>query len=413
MPNNDASLPAGTAPLLRWAVLGAGAGAVAGSLLAGSMSALAGYFARQVVTPAKVHEEDLSILAVTRTADGLEVILPATSETTVPGTYSLFFDGGRGHARIGAITSFSPAEGTIARRVDHVHAGNLPAAVRGWWSGVAFETPADLGFAAQEAGIPVEGGTAPAWLVPGGTAASTWAIMVHGRGADRREGLRALPVAHELGLTSLLISYRNDGLAPNAVDGRYGLGSTEWRDVEAAIDYAVDHGAKDIVLFGWSMGGAVCLQVAELTAHRTRLQALVLDGPVVNWMDVLTHQARVNRIPELAGRFGQWMLSNRAGRWVTGLASPVDLRELNWVAKADRLLVPTLIIHSEDDDFVPVGPSAELAELNPAMVTFERFTQARHTREWNVDPEHWNRTVSGWLGAVMRAPHPGRASAEA
>ena len=136
--------------------------------------------------------------------------------------------------------------------------------------------------------------------------------MVHGRGANRREGLRALPVAHELGLTSLLVSYRNDGLAPDAIDGRYGLGSTEWRDVEAAIDYAVAT-APRTSSSGWSMGGAVCLQVAELTAHRTRLQALVLDGPVVNWMDVLTHQARVNRIPELAGRFGQWMLPTGPG----------------------------------------------------------------------------------------------------
>ena len=41
-----------------------------------------------------------------------------------------------------------------------------------------------------------------------------WAIMVHGRGATRQEGLRAVRTARELGMSSLLISYRNDGLAP-------------------------------------------------------------------------------------------------------------------------------------------------------------------------------------------------------
>lgn len=411
MRNNTASPvpPGAAAPMLRWGLLGAGVGLGAGSLLAGSVSALAGYFARQVVTPARSHVDDLAILAVVRTAAGLDVILPANSETTVPGTYSLFFDAGRGHARIGEITSFTPAEGTIARRVERVYSGDLARAVRGRWSGVVYTSPSDLGIEATDVDVPVEGGTAPAWLVPGTTRSQTWAIMVHGRGADRTEALRAIPGVVGQGLTALLVSYRNDGLAPDASDQRYGLGTTEWLDVEAAIEYALGRGARDIVLFGWSMGGAIALQVADKSRHRQRVQALVLDGPVVDWMDVLRHQAHLNRIPEPVGRLGQWMLSNPAGRWVTGLATPVNLKELNWVSRADQLRVPTLIVHSEDDDFVPVGPSAEIAELNPAMVTFVRFTQARHTREWNVDPRHWEQTVADWLGGVMDAPHPGGA----
>ncbi|MGG5751366.1 alpha/beta hydrolase family protein [Zafaria sp. Z1313] len=401
-----------TGPMVRWGLLGAGVGAVAGSVFAASVSALAGYFARQVVTP-KPRVEDIAILAVVRGVDGDEVILPANAETTAPGSYSLYFDGGAGHARIGRVLSFVPAEGTVSREVEHVYAGELRAAVRGWWSGVVYPTPAEIGADADDVEVQVEGGVAPAWLVPGTHRAGTWAVMVHGRGASRTEGIRAIPTARELGMTSLLVSYRNDGLAPDAGDQRYGLGSTEWEDVDHAIDFAVSRGARDIVLFGWSMGGAICLQLADKSRHRRRLQALVLDGPVVNWMDVLAHHARVNRIPESAGRLGQWLLSNKAGRWATGLASPVNLKDLNWVAKPEQLRLQTLILHSEDDDFVPVGPSAALAELNPSMVTFERFTQAGHTREWNVDPERWHSTVVSWLGSVLDAPHPGRPRAEA
>lgn len=393
-------------PTLRWAVLGAGVGVAAGSLLAASASALAGYFARQVVTPVR-RTEDLAILAVVRGAEGLEVILPATTETTDPGTYSLYFDAGRGHARIGAVLSYAPAEGTVARNVEHVYSGDLAAAVRGWWSGVVYETPEDAGVRAERVDIPTPVGDAPAWLVPGTGRPGTWAVMVHGRGASRTEGLRALRTTGDLGITSLLVSYRNDGVAPFAPDQRYGLGSTEWEDVEAAIDFALAHGARDIVLMGWSMGGAICLQVADKSPNKRHIQALVLDGPVVNWIDVLLHQAKLNRIPEAVGRLGQWMLSNRAGRAITGLATPVDLKQLNWIAKADQLRVPTLVLHSEDDDFVPVGPSAQLAELNPEMVTFERFTVAGHTREWNVDPQRWDRVVTRWLTRIMEAPRPG------
>jgi uncharacterized protein len=391
---------------LRWSVLGAGIGAGVMSVIAGATSGLATYFARAVVTPNRTRAANLEILAVVRTADGLEVILPANEDTTVPGTYGLFFDGGRGHARIGAIRSYVPREGTVQREVEQVYAGDLATATRGWWSGSLYPSPSAAGLPEEEVQIPVEGGIAPAWLVRAEPATRTWAIMVHGRGATRLEGLRGVRAAQALGLTSLLISYRNDGEAPDAADNRYGLGMTEWQDVEAAIEYALAAGAEDVVLFGWSMGGAISLQAADRSVHRRVIRALVLDGPVIDWVDVLAHQARVNRIPAAAGRFGLWLLSNAAGRKLTGLAAPLDLKSMNWVSRADQLRIPTLVLHSEDDEFVPFGPSAELAEKNPLIVTYEPFQHARHTKEWNVDPERWEHVVEMWLGAVLRRSRP-------
>ena len=124
---------------------------------------------------------------------------------------------------------------TVLREVEQVYSGDLAAA--GAAGGAVPRTPTRPPRAAgEDVQIEVDGGTAPAWLVRAESEAGTWAIMVHGRGASRQEGLRAVRAARELGLSSLLISYRNDGLAPSAPDGRYGLGSTEWRDVEAAIE---------------------------------------------------------------------------------------------------------------------------------------------------------------------------------
>lgn len=381
---------------VRWAVLGLGTGAAVSSVVAGATSALAAHFAKEVVTPRK-RDENLEILAVVQTGDGMEVILPANEDTTIEGTYSLYFDGGRGHARIGAIRSFVPREGTVQREVETVYAGDIRSAVRGWWSGAVYPSPSALGFADESVSVPVAGGDAPAWLVRAEAPSDTWAIMVHGRGVQRSEGLRAVRTARELGMTSLLVSYRNDGEAPFATDGRYGLGMTEWQDVESALEYAFDSGAQDVVLFGWSMGGAICLQAADISRYRTRIRALVLDGPVIDWMNVLTHQAELNRIPAPAGRLGQWLISNSFGRVVTGLSTPLDLKSMDWVSRADQVTVPTLILHSEDDEFVPVGPSAELAERNPTFVTFERFYRARHTKEWNVDPDRWHTVTADWL----------------
>src|SRR5699024_8087936 len=136
--------------------------------------------------------------------------------------------------------------------------------------------------------------------------------------------------AEAAGLTSLLISYRNDGDAPAAADRRYGLGLTEWQDVEAAIVFALARGARQVILMGWSMGGAIALQTADRSAHSDVISGLVLDAPVINWVDVLAHHAELNRIPAAVGEFALWLLSNRAGRALTGLAAPLDLKALNW-----------------------------------------------------------------------------------
>jgi uncharacterized protein len=399
----------------KWAVGGIIGGSAAAGLLAAGSSALALYFARRVITPVRVRDEDQEVLAVIREGRGLQVILKATPESTVDGVYGFFFDGGRGHARLGRILSYSPAEQTVLREVEAVNSGDLATARRGYWSGAVHPDPAAMGLPAEDVQIQVDGGTAPAWLVRGAPAAGTapsdvWAIMVHGRGATRQEGLRAVRAARDLGLSSLLISYRNDGLAPSAEDGRYGLGSTEWRDVEAAIGYALGQGAREVVLFGWSMGGAICLQTADLSRYHHLIRAMVLDAPVIDWVNVLAHHAELNRIPSAVGRYGQLMMSHPLGRRLTGLAAPVDLKSMDWVSRAVELRTPTLILHSVDDEYVPYGPSADLAGKNPEMVTFEPFTTARHTKEWNVDPERWEALVAAWLRQQLAPrPNPGAA----
>ncbi|WP_147106991.1 alpha/beta hydrolase family protein [Nesterenkonia populi] len=399
-------------PWIRASALGAAVGVGAGVTLTAAASGVAGYFARVVVTPVKERVEDLEILAVVQGPDGDEVILPATPHTVVDGVYGLFFQGGRGFARIGHITSFTPRDGTLARRVEHVTGGNLRSAVRGWWSSTPYLTPQDAGFEAEEVVIELPDGPAPAWHVPARNAdgplagRNIWAIMVHGRGGRRTEGIRALSAAERLGIDSLLISYRNDGEAPPTPDGRYGLGITEWPDVEAAIQHAFDHGAEDVVLFGWSMGGAISLQAADRSPLASKVRGLVLTGPVIDWIDVLSHHARALHLPEPVGRLTRLFISHRAGRRFTGLASPLDLRIMNWIDRAEQLRHRTLILHSIDDEVVPYGPSRHLAEISE-RVSFVPFTRAKHVKEWNHKPERWDSKVVEWLTDLFTAEVPG------
>ncbi len=380
---------------------GVGIGAL-GALAAMTAGGLATYFTRRVVTPLAEKPDDMEVLEV----HDDRVVLGVTPDTVVPGRYGIWLDGGTGHARIGDVLHRDAT--TVTRALEAVDRGRLhtgPARFNQY--SVAGDPTSAWGLPHDDVTIPSEVGPLPCWRTPpaeGSTAPGSenvWAVLVHGRGATREECLRGVPVLHAMGITSLVPSYRNDRDAPGDSVRRYHFGGTEWRDIEAAVLWALDHGASRVVLFGWSMGGAIALQVVARSWLASRVPAVVLDAPVVDWGDVLDHTARQNGLPRPVGRLGQTMLRNPVLRRPAGLGEPVDLRTLDWVRRAKDLAVPVLLIHSDDDDVVPVGPSKALAAARPDLVTFVGWQQARHTKEWNTDPERWDAEVRAFLQRVL------------
>lgn len=384
---------------LRKGALAAGAASaiMAGVSAAGSIGA-ATYFARRVVTPDPRRPDDTEILAVA----GDRVTLGLTAETAVRGRYGLWLDGGEGHARVGEILDVDHERGRVTRRVEGVDFGRLTVGFARWNQYHYAGSPQDaFGLATRDVRVHAELGDLPAWLVPGAPSAAgagdRWAILVHGRGARREECLRMVPVTYELGYTTLIPMYRNDIGAPPSPDGRYNLGLSEWRDVESAMMHAVEAGAREIVLAGWSMGGAIVLQTLDRSWLSARVSRVVLDAPVIDWSDVLRHHAAANRVPAPVGAMSRALMGRRSARRLVGVHEPIDVARTDWVRRCDELTHPMLLVHSEDDEFVPVGPSAALAARRPDLVTYEPWRDARHTKEWNVDSGRWEEAVRAFL----------------
>jgi len=380
---------------------------IAGSalLLVGAAGVLAAVMARTIVTPPGARGDDTRVVAVDLPAG--TITLQRHRDSVLAGDYSFFFSAGTGHARVGEISTRTAT--TVTRRILGIDYGDLLTARSGRFSGWLYRSPADLGLEWTEVSIPTPIGAAPAWLVPAepasvGTSIGTgqWVIQVHGRGVRREEALRAVPVFHTAGYTSLLVSYRNDGDAPASADGRYGLGDTEWPDVEAAIDYAVGHGATRIVLMGWSMGGAVVLQALTRSTNPGLIEGVVLESPVIDWADVVRAQALDRKLPRQIARAALTIMGSRWGARFTGQAAPIDFGRLDFVARARDLYRPMLLLHSDDDGFVPATGSRRLADLRPDVVTLVAFAEARHTKLWNYDPDRWNAEIASWLALLPR-----------
>lgn len=348
--------------------------------------------ARKVVTPS-ARAADTDILAVDTGAQTIE--LTRTRDTELPGRYGLFTTGTYGYVKLGAVLS---ADATSVRRklLTQIESGakiDRAAGFSGWY----YSTPSELHLPWESVLIGSPAGPCPAWLFP--AESSTWVIQVHGRGVTRAECLRAVPVFHAMGLPNLVVSYRNDGEAPRSKGGSYALGASEWRDVDAAISYALRHGATRVLLMGWSMGGAISLQTAVSSAHREAIAGLVLESPVVDWRNVLRFQAREEGIRDPFPALAMNALSSPLTARLSGSEFVIPFDKLDMVARADELTVPILLLHSEDDGFVPADASHALAKARPDLVTMPRFTGARHTKIWNYDQPGWTAAITDWMGA--------------
>ncbi|WP_311245194.1 alpha/beta fold hydrolase [Microbacterium sp. WCS2018Hpa-23] len=360
--------------------------------LGAAMALLVLSIARRVVIPAK-RPADAEILAVDTGAQTIE--LTRTRDTELPGRYGLFTSGTYGYVKLGAVLS---ADATTVRRklLTQIEPGarvDRNAAFSGWY----YSTPSELHLRWENVLIGSPAGPCPAWFFP--AESSTWVIQVHGRGVTRAECLRAVPVLHAAGFPNLVVSYRNDGEAPRSRSGAYALGASEWRDVDAAVSYALRHGADRVILMGWSMGGAVALQTAVSSGNRDRIAGLILESPVVDWRTVLRFQAREAGmrapLPDLAMSALSVPLTAR----LSGADDAIPFDRLDMVARAEELAVPILILHSDDDGFVPADASHALQLARPDLVTMPRFTVARHTKLWNYDQAGWSDAITGWLRA--------------
>lgn len=350
--------------------------------------------ARMVIIPPSRRTEDVVILDYDPQAR--TILLSSNADSRLPGDYSFWFSRDAGHARLGEI--IAQDERTVRRRVIGIDFGELAGARRGRLSGWFVLSPRDLPFTYRDVSVQTPLGPAPAWLIPAqGGASKRWVVNVHGRAVRRSETLRAVAPFRAAGYTSLIVSYRNDGDAPRSDDYRYALGDREWQDIEAAMQYALDSGADELVLMGWSMGGATALQALTRSPLGARVRGVVLESPVVDWIATLDFQVALRRLPAVV-RWGVLQLfRHRWGGLFTGLAEPLDLDRLDFVRRARELDVPILILHSDDDGFVPSTASRALAVARPDIVTYEGFDVARHTKLWNYDRDRWEGAIVSWL----------------
>ncbi|WP_428814712.1 alpha/beta hydrolase family protein [Streptomyces albus subsp. chlorinus] len=312
----------------------------------------------------------------------------------LPGLYGLT---GRGtHAVVGPVmedeTGARSRPHTVVRELRRVTRGRLStgATVR-LTPQVHVGDPGEaLGLEYTDVEIPGELGPLPAWFVPGDR--SAWVITVHGLGATREHPMTLLPFYVSRRMPVLDISYRGDPGAPPPPDGIGHLGNSEWRDLDAAIRYAVQHGARRIVLHGWSSGATMALHAAANSPLRDHVVGLVLDSPVLDWQRTVRALAACRGTPRVLLPLVVRAVQGRAGLPEGPHAPVVD---------PAKLAVPTLLVHGPDDTVAPWESSRALAAERGAFVALHPVPNAPHAAMWNADPHAYEEKLRRFLTPFM------------
>lgn len=318
------------------------------------------------------------------------IVLPRSDVTEQDGIWGVT----NGTGGYGQITGVISTDAETVERSFRTLAGRFIAGEMVTFDAYAAgENPTDA-FALEynEVRVPGELGVNPAWHVDG--ARDTWVIVVHGEGLDeRRQALRILPTVADGGFPSLVITYRNDGAAPDAGDF-YRWGLSEWQDVEAAIGYARNRGAEDFILYGFGMGANIVTMHLHQSDSAAMVRGAVLDSLVPDLGSVVDEIARERGIPAVV---------SAAAKGVARIRFGLEWSELDQIARAAEFDVPLLLLHGTEDDVAPIAAVDAFAAALPGSVTYERFEGARRTELWNSNPERYNASVLAFLVEVADA----------
>lgn len=370
--------------------------AVAGLLGAGALAS-AVWAARQATSATYRRRYDIVPLSISND----EIEFAATRHTLAPGEFGLQLSAGGPPAVIGPV--ISTRDGKVTRRLLHRPAG-LSLESRGRWSGIVSVDPSSAAADVVETFIATPLGPAPAWMIDSGT--GRWVIHVHGQGSDRRQTLRGLESATAMGLSSLVVSYRNDGEGPRSRDARSHLGESEWLDLEAALRFIGERGGTQCVVFGWSLGATMALNTVQRSPVGTMIKGIAMVSPVLSWEDVLRANARHQGWPQFLGSLVAGFLSWKGLSKLVGLDDRLKVRESDRARFEGALNIPVLILHNKNDWSVPIETSARFAQAHKDVVELVPFDCSGHTQEWNSDRVGWDLAVRRWYAKLFQ---PGQA----
>lgn len=198
-------------------------------------------------------------------------------------------------------------------------------------------------------------------------------------------------IAFQMGQNVLLIDERAHGKSQGRT---ITFGIKERQDLLCWIDYALGRFGADtkILLYGVSMGGATVVMASGLDLPEN-VKGIVADCPYSAPLDIILEVGRQQNYPVKLIRPFVILGAKIYGGF--------DVRETSGAEAVKSSKVPVMIIHGEDDTFVPPEMSRAIQEANPGMVERHTFPGAYHALSYMVDTPRYETLVKEFMKKVL------------
>lgn len=218
-------------------------------------------------------------------------------------------------------------------------------------------------------------------------------IQFHGyRGSGFRDFSGGNKLARKMGHNTLLIDQRSHG-ASSGNTICYGI-RERW-DCLCWAEYAAERFGKEkpIFLSGVSMGAATVLMAADLPLPEN-VVGIIADCPYSS------PEAIIRKVCGDMG-YSQWLAYPfvRLGAFVYG--GGLRLGESTALKSVANTRIPILLVHGEEDGFVPCEMSREIFDACTGPATFETFPNADHAFSYMVDHPRYERITACFMAECL------------
>lgn len=254
-------------------------------------------------------------------------------------------------------------------------------------------SPAQLGLPCREISLRTDDGlTLKAWWVDTEEEPTRAAILVHGWGGDKSERhlIETARIYFEADFNVLLLGLRSHG---NSEGKRITGGYEELHDVRAALRWLKEQGfePKELVLHGWSMGGATVMRAAP----EAGVTAVVEEAGYADLTSVFSERlAQAIGLPP----FPNFAIALASKLWL-GMDSRI-VRPEQEARKLSERGVPLLVIHSRSDEVVPFEHAQRFVRAHPGA-TFWEIEGYKHVGAY-MHPEYEQRLVAFLCKALAK-----------
>lgn len=216
-------------------------------------------------------------------------------------------------------------------------------------------------------------------------------ILFHGyRSSAFRDCCGGHTLAWKMGFNTIVVDQRAHGESQGRA---ITFGIKERLDCLDWVKYAVDRFGKDVIICitGLSMGAATVLSAAELDLP-DNVVCIMADSPFDSPESIIRKVCRDDRLPDKLA----WPFVRLGARLFGGF----DITETSPLKAVRHANVPILLLHGEDDRFVPCSMSHEIAKNCASSVELKTFPGAGHGLAYMTDPETYEIAVFSFLRSI-------------